>query len=70
MNDLDKRLAADEMNNSRQEIFLKLGVSEEVAKIAAKATYLKPKERTPEQKQAVHEVSQKIAQANRGLAKE
>jgi hypothetical protein len=56
------------MNTNREQLFIKEGVSKAVAHVAAVASYLQPNERTPEQQEAVHIVSQKIAENNQALS--
>ncbi len=46
---------------TRQELFINEGVDPETARIAAEASYLQPKERTPIQRQAISKVSDAIA---------
>jgi hypothetical protein len=54
---------------SREQLFIKEGVSAEVARIAAEASYIPPKNRTPEQKGAIHLIRW-IAANNRVLGKD
>lgn len=46
---------------TREELFIEVGASPEVAKTAAEASYMQPRERTIEQKEAIHQVSELIA---------
>jgi hypothetical protein len=45
---------------TREELFVREGVDKETARIAAEASYLLPKQRTPEQQQAISKVSSAI----------
>lgn len=56
------------MNIDRVQLFIKEGLSPQDAKVAAEASYLEPKDRTPEQKEAIHLISEKIAENNRAFA--
>ncbi len=56
------------MNINREQLFIKEGVSEAVARVAAVASYLQPKDRTPEQQEAIHIISQQIAKNNQALS--
>jgi hypothetical protein len=53
---------------TREELFIGEGVEKPTARIAAEASYLLPKQRTPDQQQAISKVSKAIAQNNRKLA--
>ncbi len=55
------------MTIDREQLFIREGVSAEVARIAAEASYIAPKDRTPVQKEAIHLISRKIAENNRLL---
>ena len=57
------------MKAEREQLFIKEGVSPEVAKVAAAATFIEPKDRTPAQKEAIHIISERIAANNRALDK-
>lgn len=57
------------MKAEREQLFIKEGVSPEVAKVAAVATFIEPKDRTLVQKEAVHIISERIAANNRALHK-
>jgi hypothetical protein len=57
------------MKAEREQLFIKEGVSPEVAKVAAAATFIKPKDRTLAQKEAIHIISERIAANNRALDK-
>jgi hypothetical protein len=46
---------------TREELFIQVGASPEVASVASEASYIPPKKRTPEQKEAIHQVSELIA---------
>jgi streptomycin 6-kinase len=52
----------------REQLFVREGVDNETARIAAEASYLAPKDRTPDQQQAISKVSKAIAENNRKLA--
>jgi hypothetical protein len=52
---------------TREQLFIREGVDHETARIAAEASYLAPKERTPSQQQAISKVSKAIAENNRKL---
>jgi len=58
------------MTIDREQLFIREGVSLEVARIAAKASYIAPKDRTAAQKEAIHLISKKIAENNRLLPEE
>jgi len=53
---------------TREQLFIREGVDPETARIAAEASYLAPKDRTPDQQQAISKVSKAIASNNRKLA--
>jgi hypothetical protein len=55
------------MTIDREQLFIKEGVSAEVARIAAEASYIAPRDRTPVQREAIHLISKRIAENNRLL---